>query len=203
MLTRQGLGEAGCTPFATSIIADYFPVSTRATAIAIYNLGIYTGYGGALAIGGPLSSALGWQAAYKIFGGLGLGLSVVMLVSVREPLRGGADGLLNRPVASAAPPRRPALAAREVLGFWSKSFPLLLLCLAGGIRNAGGYVWGAYSPIFFSPQFAVFVTEAGEHRECFAVRCVACVVRCVRRRATPGEGTLRVKKGVSCVSVCL
>lgn len=39
----QGFGEAGCTPFATAIIADYFPKAVLGTAISFYNIGIYTG----------------------------------------------------------------------------------------------------------------------------------------------------------------
>ena len=39
----QGLGEAGCTPFATAIIADFFPKNVLGTAISFYNVGIYTG----------------------------------------------------------------------------------------------------------------------------------------------------------------
>lgn len=39
----QGIGEAGCTPFATALIADYFPRNVLGTAVSFYNIGIYTG----------------------------------------------------------------------------------------------------------------------------------------------------------------
>ena len=38
-----GVGEAGCSPPAHSMIADYFPAENRATALGIYSLGIPVG----------------------------------------------------------------------------------------------------------------------------------------------------------------
>src|SRR5262249_58713214 len=35
-----GVGEAGCTPTAHSLIAEYFPKHSRARAMAIYSMGI-------------------------------------------------------------------------------------------------------------------------------------------------------------------
>ncbi|MCP4035372.1 MAG: MFS transporter, partial [bacterium] len=38
-----GIGEAGCSPPAHSLISDYFPPSQRATALAVYSMGIPIG----------------------------------------------------------------------------------------------------------------------------------------------------------------
>src|SRR5690606_20742066 len=38
-----GVGEAGCTPPAQSVIADYFKPTSRATAASIYALGVPLG----------------------------------------------------------------------------------------------------------------------------------------------------------------
>ena len=38
-----GIGEAGGTPPSHSLISDYFPPERRATALAIYGMGIYFG----------------------------------------------------------------------------------------------------------------------------------------------------------------
>ena len=46
-----GVGQAGCTPLATSLLTDYFQPSWRATAIGVYNWGIYFGYSLAYAVG--------------------------------------------------------------------------------------------------------------------------------------------------------
>ena len=38
-----GIGEAGCSPAAHSLITDYFPPKRRATALAVYSLGVPIG----------------------------------------------------------------------------------------------------------------------------------------------------------------
>ena len=50
--------EGGCSPFAVSLIGDYFPATMRATALGFYNLGIYVGYSLAFALGTAISAAL-------------------------------------------------------------------------------------------------------------------------------------------------
>ena len=49
--------EAGCTPFAASMIADYFPKQTRALALGVYNWGIYIGYSMSYAFGNFITKA--------------------------------------------------------------------------------------------------------------------------------------------------
>ncbi len=49
--------EAGCTPFAASIIADYFSENARATALGIYNWGVYVGYSMSYAVGNFITDA--------------------------------------------------------------------------------------------------------------------------------------------------
>lgn len=39
----QAVGEAACTPFAAGIIASYFPTHLKATALSLYNVGVYAG----------------------------------------------------------------------------------------------------------------------------------------------------------------
>src|SRR5690606_6254476 len=47
-----GIGEAGCSPPAHSLISDYYPPRERATALGIYALGIPFGIMFGLFIGG-------------------------------------------------------------------------------------------------------------------------------------------------------
>ena len=49
--------EAGCTPFATSLLADYFAPELRGTALGVYNWGIYFGYSMAYAVGNFITDA--------------------------------------------------------------------------------------------------------------------------------------------------
>ncbi len=101
-----GVGEASATPAAFSMLTDYFHPRLRATVLAIYSSGIYIGAGLGIFIGGqivdrwnrafPDGSApfglAGWQAAYLAVGLPGL-LVALWVWSLREPVRGAADGI--------------------------------------------------------------------------------------------------------------
>lgn len=86
-----GLGEAACSPPAHAMISDYFRLKQRATALAIYGLGLYIGLAGGLAVGGWLNEEYGWRMAFIIAGVPGLILAVIFRLTVREPARGQAD----------------------------------------------------------------------------------------------------------------
>ncbi len=99
-----GVGEASASPAAYSLIADLFPKSRRATALAVYSLGIYVGIGLSSFIGGTVvdgwSAAFeagqepwglrGWQVAFLVAGLPGL-LLVPVVLSFREPERGAME----------------------------------------------------------------------------------------------------------------
>lgn len=111
------IGEAGCTPPAQSLIADYFAPSRRATAVSVYALGVPLGgmlasvFGGQLAgldgaqygawvnaIGlgflfGDLdwSQVEGWRVAFVVVGVPGLLLSLIVWRTIKEPPRGYTD----------------------------------------------------------------------------------------------------------------
>ena len=89
MFSRTGvaLGESALTPAAHSIFADYFSVRQRSKVIAIYSCGIAIGGFLALTLGGLLSDRLGWRATLMLVGSVGLLLSFLVIVTVREPSR--------------------------------------------------------------------------------------------------------------------
>jgi MFS family permease len=105
-----GVGEASATPAAYSMLSDCFPAARRATALALYSTGIYIGTGLGLGIGGlavgrwdagwhgvPPFGLRGWQVAFLVVGLPGM-LLALWVRSLREPVRGQADGLPARPM---------------------------------------------------------------------------------------------------------
>lgn len=98
-----GVGEAGCTPAAHSLIADRVPAERRSSAMAFYALGIPIGSLLGMVIGGYLSDVLGWRRAFMFVGapGIIMALFVVLLVKDRNraarPLPEGvnAEGLVD------------------------------------------------------------------------------------------------------------
>ncbi|MCS6986315.1 MAG: MFS transporter [Sphingomonadaceae bacterium] len=104
-----GVGEASASPVAFSVLSDYFPREKRATALAIYSSGLYIGGGLSLFIGGLIVNRwnatfpdggplglVGWQAAFVIVGLPGLLLALVV-ATLKEPIRGLADGIASPP----------------------------------------------------------------------------------------------------------
>jgi MFS family permease len=81
------LGEAGCIPATHSIIADYFPLRKRATALALWGLSNPLGTMLGFALGGWLTHVLSWREAFLLFGIAGLVLAPFVL-TMREPERG-------------------------------------------------------------------------------------------------------------------
>src|SRR5262245_46940898 len=63
-----GIGEAGCTPPANSLIADYYPAAKRSAALGYYAMGVTLGTMLANAVGGPISDAYGWRAVFYVLG---------------------------------------------------------------------------------------------------------------------------------------
>ncbi|HEY9093022.1 MFS transporter [Parasphingorhabdus sp.] len=86
-----GIGEAGLTPAANSIISDYFPPRSRARAIAIYTMGITLGGVLANAFGGPITQMFSWREAFLVLGIPGVLFGMIFLFTVKEPPRGYAD----------------------------------------------------------------------------------------------------------------
>jgi MFS family permease len=70
-----GIGEAGCSPPAHSLISDYFPPERRATALAIYSVGIPVGGAIGMLVGGWLDEWYGWRVAFLAVGLPGVALA--------------------------------------------------------------------------------------------------------------------------------
>jgi predicted MFS family arabinose efflux permease len=87
-----GVGEAGASPPSHSMIADLYPPSERATAMATFSLGVPIGILIGFMIGGWASQLYGWRVAFMFVGAPGLVLALAMRFTVREPERGHSEG---------------------------------------------------------------------------------------------------------------
>ena len=87
-----GVGEAGCSPPAHSMISDYFPANVRSTALGIYSLGIPFGIMFGLFAGGWINEYFGWRIAFFVVGIPGIILAIIFRFTVQEPKRGHAEG---------------------------------------------------------------------------------------------------------------
>ena len=90
-----GVGEAGFSPPAHSMIADMYPPEHRSLAMGIFTLGISLGIMIAYLGGGWMSTNFGWRQAFFIVGLPGLILALVFRLFVKEPSRGMSEGRLD------------------------------------------------------------------------------------------------------------
>lgn len=130
------VGEAAGTPPSHSMISDYFPPGRRATALAVYGLGIYVGTGFGFAGGGLLLEWFDWRTAFYVAGLAGVPVALLILLTVREPARGAMEGGAR----AAAPPLGRVLP--EI--FATRSFRWLMA--AAACQAFLGYAvltWGA------------------------------------------------------------
>lgn len=150
LLARIGvsIGEAGCTPPAQSVIGDYFPESSRATALSIYALGIPIGSMLAAVGGGLIAEAMGWREAFLALGLPGLALAILVKLTVREPPRssGGTEA--------------PGL--RETAALLSKKSAFWFAALGGAMASFVGYGVGQFTNSFFMRSHELSILEASQ-----------------------------------------
>jgi MFS family permease len=80
-----GVGEAGCTPPAHSLIMDYAPPEKRSSALAFYGMGPPLGGLLGMAFGGLIADAYGWRTAFLVAGAPGLAFALLAAISLVEP----------------------------------------------------------------------------------------------------------------------
>ena len=86
-----GVGEAGGTPGANSLISDYFPALRRPMALTVFALGAPIGAYFASYTTGWIADLHGWRAPFLWLGAPGLLVGLLIFLSVREPHRGSLD----------------------------------------------------------------------------------------------------------------
>ncbi len=87
-----GVGEAGGSPPSHSILSDYYPAKERGRAMSIYSMGVYLGVLIGFGVGGWINQHYGWRVAFFAVGIPGLVIALLVRYTIREPLRGVADG---------------------------------------------------------------------------------------------------------------
>ena len=96
-----GVGEAGLSPAAYSLISDYFPPERLGVAISVYYMGVFLGSSLALLVGGVvvdtmariptvtlplLGTIASWRVTFLIVGLPGF-LCALLVYTIKEPLR--------------------------------------------------------------------------------------------------------------------
>lgn len=153
-----GIGEAGGVAPAYSLIADYFPKSQRARALAAYSFGIPIGSALGILFGGLIAHAIDWRAAFIIVGLAGIAFAPIFRLIVKEPRRGAQDEPAVAPVpplaeqAPAAPPPGAVALLLRKPSFW-------LISLGAAASSVCGYGVAFWLPSFFERSLGMSLVD--------------------------------------------
>lgn len=146
-----GVGEAGCTPAAHSLITDAVEPAKRSSAIAFYGLGIPLGSLLGLAVGGVVNDLWGWRIAFMVVGLPGILLAFLLPLIIKE--------VRQRPEKSAAP-----LADLTVMGALRDVFStraLIYIAIASSVTAFLGYGKAVWALILFQRSHGLSAGETG------------------------------------------
>jgi predicted MFS family arabinose efflux permease len=147
-----GIGEAGCSPPAHSMIADYFPPEKRSTAMGFYTLGISAGIMMAYLAGGWVAQNIGWREAFFIVGVPGLLLALVVRFTLKEPQRGASE-------SRESVGEHPKLL--EVMRFLLARKSFIHMAIGAGLTSFVGYAVISFMPSFMVRSFNMEIASLG------------------------------------------
>ena len=146
-----GVGEAGGTPPANSIIADNVTAARRPMAMTFFALGAPLGAWLGADMAGYVANLYGWRAAFLVLGVPGLLLGVIVYLTIREPKRGRLD----------AADHADQVTFRQSMAFLWKQKACVHMMMAGGVAALWGWglIW--FTPTFLQRAYNLNVGEAG------------------------------------------
>ena len=146
-----GVGEAGGTPGASSLLSDYFPASQRPMALTIFALGASIGAWVGADVAGQLADAYGWRTVFLLLGIPGIVFGLLIFLTVREPKRGQLDR--NKSEVS------PSFGATFKYLLQQRSAVHVMLGSALTALWGWGLIW--WTPTFLVRNFGMTAGEAG------------------------------------------
>jgi MFS family permease len=154
-----GVGEAGASPPSHSLISDYFPLKTRATALSIYALGIPFGSMVGNFVGGWGAQELGWRMTFLMVGLPGIFVALLVWTTLKEPPRGMSE--IKIKAAPAPEPEDAAPRVKDVLAFLWKRKSFRHLGFAAGAHAFVGYGAGTWNAVYLIRSHEMPLTEVG------------------------------------------
>jgi MFS family permease len=152
LFARVGVavGEAGGTPPSTAIVSDYFPADRRPMAMGVLALGAPIGAFLGANFAGYIAHAYTWRAAFIALGIPGLVMGVIVYLTVREPVRGRLDAIVDE--------IKPSLA--ESLRFLWRQKAAFHVVWGGGLCALWGWGLMYFTPTFLQRAYDLNVADA-------------------------------------------
>ncbi len=147
-----GVGEAGGSPPAHSIISDIFPPERRAGALSFYSMGVNIGVLFGFLFGGLLNDAFGWRVAFVVVGLPGIIIALLVRFTLAEPIRGLADA---RTVNEEAEP------LSQVLGLLWNRVSFRFMALGAAMNAFAVYSMNSWTASYFIRSYDMTSGEIG------------------------------------------
>ncbi len=139
--TCVAVGEGGCAPAITSLLAEIIPQRLRVRALSVISSGSAIGVAFGTFLGGTLSEMLGWRMVFLVVSIPGFILAPLIWLTLPEPREKRAPSEIKKP-----PRVREAL-----LSFWRiPSYRALAV-----VAFAGGY--SGFATLAWMPSFMIRV----------------------------------------------
>ncbi|MEL6861787.1 MAG: MFS transporter [Pseudomonadota bacterium] len=147
-----GVGEAGLTPPANSLISDYYKPEKRASALSIYATGVTIGSTCAALFVGLALGLVDWRTTFVIVGLAGVPIGLAIIFTVKEPPRGYSDapGTVRPPTPSIA----------EALSSLASNKTFWYVTLGGTAASFVGYALVTFVMEFLTKAFEMSVPRA-------------------------------------------
>jgi len=133
-----GVGESSYSTITPTLIADYFPLARRATALGVFQAAIPMGFALGYVLGAVLAHYFGWRLAFMLVGLPGLIVSIFVW-KMREPQRGAHD----------APPDKPTTGDGQERQSWWRTTKQIFMTRDWLLSTAGytalTFVLGAFA----------------------------------------------------------
>ena len=146
-----GIGEAGGTPPSTAIVADYFPADRRPMALTVLALGAPIGAWLGADMAGAVAHAYTWRAAFLALGVPGLVVGILVFLTIREPVRGRLDAIVDD--------IKPSFL--ESMRFLWRQKAAFHVVVGGGLCALWGWGLIYWTPTFLMRAYNLDVGQAG------------------------------------------
>src|SRR5690606_11609231 len=156
-----GVGEAGGSPPSHSLISDYFPISQRATSLAVYAMSVPFGTALGNFTSGWGNVYLGWRWTFVLVGLPGPLVALLVWPTIREPPRGYSDGPGTK--QKVAPP------FLEVFRFLLSRRSFMHMSLAAALHSVVWYAGSNWNAAFFIRSHEMNTGSAGNYLAMFAL----------------------------------
>ncbi len=148
-----GAAEAGAPPAILSILSDTFSAKSRASVMSFLFMGPFVGLLAGSILGGAAAAAFGWRGALFIAAVPGLLLAALILLTLREPQRGGFDSPADR--------KEPAVAVRNVIGFAMRHIRVRDTILAMVMASVVSIGVASWIPVLLVRVYGLPLAKAG------------------------------------------